>query len=329
MAEWIYEDGIGERRAALIAGGQIIAARIERDSDGARAGATLPATLLPGDGTPLRRVRLAAGEEAMLSALPPRTSDGAALLVTITRSAIPENGLVKRARCRAAEGDAAPGDGADLLAQISASGDALVRTLHPHQRDTLEEAGWSELLDSAANGLIAFPGGLLRLCLTPAMAVFDIDGNLPARELALAGALAAAQAIERLAISGSIVIDFPTLASKAERVAIADVIDAALPQPFERTAVNGYGLMQIIIRRRSPSLPERMQFAKVESAALAMLRRAERARGAAAMTLNAHPAITGWLEARPALITALERRSGRPVRLHADQSQAIGAGDVR
>lgn len=37
MAEWLYEEGIGEARAALIEKGRLVEAQIEREGDGARA----------------------------------------------------------------------------------------------------------------------------------------------------------------------------------------------------------------------------------------------------------------------------------------------------
>ena len=37
MAEWLYEEGIGEARAALIEKGRIVEALIEREGEAARA----------------------------------------------------------------------------------------------------------------------------------------------------------------------------------------------------------------------------------------------------------------------------------------------------
>lgn len=327
MAEWLYEDGIGERRAALVDRDSILAIGIERDSDGARAGTIAPARLSGSDGSALRMVRLDSGEEAIVSQLPRGLSDGAKLLVEVTRSVIPEADLDKRAKARPAVEGASPVDGPDLLARITASGHP-VRSLQPHEPDALEAAGWSEALAEAIGGRIAFDGGLLRMSLTPAMTVFDIDGTLPAPALADAGARAAANAIMRLDIAGSIVVDFPTLADKAARVSVAEAFDAAMHGAFDRTAINGYGLLQIIRPRVRPSIAERMQFALVASAALALLRRAERAQGHGPITMAAHAAVCVWLDARPDLLANLTRRTGRLAVLQVDPVRAIWSGDV-
>ncbi|MGB3846577.1 MAG: ribonuclease, partial [Sphingopyxis sp.] len=46
MAEWFYEAGIGETRAALVADDRILEAWIERDGEGPRVGAVLGARLV-------------------------------------------------------------------------------------------------------------------------------------------------------------------------------------------------------------------------------------------------------------------------------------------
>jgi hypothetical protein len=327
MAEWLYEHGIGERRAALAEDGAIIAVGIERDSDGVRAGAIVSAKLTAERAGDSVIVLLDSGEEAICSAVPRTLAHGATLLVEISRSAIAEADLVKRAKCRPAADDAVPTSGPDLLARIAATGHT-VRTLAAHQPDALEAAGWSEALDEAASGHMPFDGGMLRMSLTPAMTVFDVDGSLPAPALALAGARAAAAAIHRLDIAGSIVIDLPTLANKGERVAVAEAFDAALPPPFERTAINGYGLLQIIRRRVRPSIAERVQLNRIESAALSALRRAERTPGTGALTLTLHPSVAAWLEAHPHHLSELANRTARQPHLRGAAGRAMGAIDV-
>ena len=270
MAEWFYEAGIGESRAALVSRGGIWKARIELEGTGPRAGAVRDARLVDKSSG---KVALDGGGEALCDPLPRGITQGAKLRVRIVREAIPEPGRAKLPK--AAPTDEPLAEGPGLFERITATG-LPVRTLRAHEPDLLEEAGWSEVLDEAITGEIAFPGGALRLSPTPAMTLFDVDGAGPLEPLAVAAAHAVARAIERHGIAGSIGIDFPTLAGKGARQAVAEAIDAALPQPFERTAVNGFGFLQIVRRRTRPSLPELLRADLAGAAARAELRRLER-----------------------------------------------------
>ena len=329
MAEWIYEDGIGEARAALVHKGRIIEAQIERDSDQARTGAIAGGRMVEQRIAKLRGiVRLDSGEDVLLEPIPPKLTEGGRVTVEILREAIIEPGRAKLAKARGVKGAAKPAPGKKLLQRIRMTGHNVLMA-SPHDiEDRLEEAGWSELLEEAASGEVAFDGGALRIALTPAMTVIDIDGPLKPAELAKRGSAAAADAIRRMGIAGSIGIDFPTLEEKAARAAIADAFDAVLPQPFERTAVNGFGLMQVVRRRERASLAERIQYAPVESAALALLRRAERAKGTGLATITAPPAVIALLESRPDWGGQLARSLGREISLASDASLGIHGGYV-
>ncbi|KQX22659.1 MULTISPECIES: hypothetical protein [unclassified Sphingomonas] len=328
MREWLYEAGIGEARAALVEDGAIVTAEIEADDDGVRAG-TIAEVRLDRITVPGRRavVRLDSGEEALIEPVPKGVSEGGRLLVEIHRAALAETGRTKLALARPAQSGATAADGPGLLARIGAGGDP-VRQLHAHQPDALEAAGWSELLEEAANGEAAFDGGSLHLSLTPAMSLIDVDGWLDPAALAVAGAAAAARMIVRHGIGGSIGIDLPTVEGKAPRLAAAEAVDAILPQPFERTAVNGFGFLQIVCRRARPSLPERLRRDPVGAAARALLRRAERTPGAGPRTLTAAPAVIDRIAGRPGWGRELERRLGAPFVLRADAGLAISAGHV-
>lgn len=272
MAEWLYEAGIGEARAALVSRGAIWKARIELEGTSPRVDTLCAARLL--DRTS-GKVALAGGGEALCDPLPRGITQGAALKVRIVREAIPEPGRAKLPKAVPAAPDAPEAAGPDLLARIRATG-LPVRVLRAHEADLLEEAGWSEVLDEAITGEIAFAGGALRLSPTPAMTLFDVDGAGPIEPLAVAAAHAVARAIERHGIGGSIGVDFPTLASKAARQAVAEALDAALAQPFERTGVNGFGFLQIVRRRSRPSLPELLRADPIGAETRAELRRLER-----------------------------------------------------
>lgn len=306
MAEWLYEAGIGETRAALIEDGRIVEARIERPGT-IRVGTILAARLI--ERLPAM-VRATTGRgDVMLASMPPGATLGQTMMVEIVREALPEPGRPKLARARPAAEGAVERDGPDLRARCEASGAAL-RTLRAHETDALEAAGWSEVLEEAATGEIAFPGGSLRLSPTPAMALFDVDGSLSPATLATVAATAIGEAVRRLDIGGSIGIDFPTLSGKAERQTVAAALDAALPAPFERTAVNGFGFLQIVRPRPRASLPELLRADPIESAALALVRSIERTPPPLQPGQHAPARIAAWLSARPDLIAELSRRTG-------------------
>lgn len=311
MAEWLYEEGIGENRAILVEDGVILEAAIEQP--GLRAGAVVPARLASIAGI----AKLEDGTEATVTAQ--GLTEGAAFRAEILREAIPEPGRPKPPKARAT--DLPLRDGPGLRERIG--NPAPLPASGP---DLFEQAGWSELLEEAATGEIAFEGGALRMSLTPAMILFDVDGGLPPAALAEAGAAAAARAILRFGIAGAIGIDLPTL-PRGERQAAAAVVDAILPQPFERTAVNGFGFLQIVRRRTRASLPELLAADPAAAAARALLRRAGRLAGP--VMLHAAPPVIALLEARPDWLAALARRTGGAATLLAAPGLAISAGHVQ
>jgi len=331
MAEALIEFGIGETRALVLDHGVVVEAHLERADDSLRCGdvwdARLTTILLAG-----RRGIVRAGAfEALLEPLPPGVTEGALVRVEITREALPEAGRPRLSKARANGAKAAPAPGLvaagpDLAARLRSRGLAI-HDVGGIGTDRLEAAGWSEILESAATGHVAFAGGLLTISPTPAMTVIDVDGALPPPQLARAAATAAGRAIRKFDITGSIGIDFPGT-DRSVRTELAAVLDAELPAPFERTAVNGFGFVQIVRPRVRPSLIEQVRGSLVATAALALLRAAERSRGHGERGLCAAPAVTTWLNARPALLAELERRLGTPVRLHADAALAISAGYV-
>lgn len=330
MAEWLYEAGIGEARAALVEDGAIIEARIERDDEGPRVGAVVAAKLVEagrGGKGALAQLDWPGEWLATLSGLPPATSTGERLIVEITRMALRERGRDKPARARMAEPGAPLGDGPDLAARIAASG-APVTALHPAGADRLEEAGWSEVIDHVRGGHWTFACGALWVDATPAMVLIDIDGEGDPLALARAGAAKAAAVIRCCDVGGSIGIDFPSLPGRAERQVIDAAVDAALPPPFERTAVNGFGFMQIVRRRERPSLIEQVRLDPARTDAALLLRQAERATGTGALTLTARPAVIDQITARPDWIDLLQQRSGRVVKLAVDAA-AKGAGHAQ
>ncbi|HUE79851.1 MAG TPA: ribonuclease [Sphingomicrobium sp.] len=320
MAEWLIEHGIGEARAALIVDGAIVEARIE--IDGATPAGTIIAARLIAIGTGGRNAVAidARGTEYLLPNAPRRVTEGAALNVEILREAIPGTEPWKRPLARATQD--APSAAQPLAERLG--GEARELAFPSPAKDELGEAGWDDLVEQARTGVVGFSGGTLRISATPAMTLIDVDGPLAPAELAVAGAAEAALAIRRLDIGGSIGIDLPTVGGKSARQAAAAAIDERLPQPFERTAINGFGFVQIVRPRSRPSLLE-IWSDRLAAEARALLRRAAHS-GSGPRRLVAHPAVIAVIDRNPAWLEALARQVGGSVGLRADASLPMSAG---
>jgi ribonuclease G len=314
---WYVEEGIGEQRAIRIEDGAIAAARI--DWPGAlAAGQVEDATLVskPAGGT-RGTARFANGEEALVDGLPRAASEGAKLRLEVTRAAIAEAGRLKYAKARPSE--AAVRAAPTLAEALGAEGQevSVVRSF------PVED--WDELVGEAFDRTVAFDGGALLLSPTPAMTLIDVDGSLPPRQLALAAVPAIAAALRRLDVGGSIGIDFPTLANKADRRSVDEALAAALAEwPHERTAMNGFGFVQLVARLARPSILQRVAHDRAGAAARLLLRRAEGIADPGAILLTCHPAVKAklceeWLD-------QLARRTGRIVHVASDPALALEAG---
>ena len=314
MAEWLIERGIGETRCALVEDGVIVEAHILLD--GAVPAGTVIAAKLTSVGANGRNAiaRGDDGSEYLLPNAPRGITEGMRLNIEVAREAIPGNEAWKRPLARAT--DTAPSKPPIFEGQTV--------TFPASGNDRLEAAGWSDLIEEAASGIVEFPGGRLRVSPTPAMVLIDVDGTLPAEELAVAGSRAAALAIRRLGLAGSIGIDLPTVPGKAVRQAAATEIDANLPQPFERTAVNGFGFVQIVRPRARASLIEIYAGDRAAAEARALLRRAASETGA--RRLVAHPAVIAVLERHPDWTEAFAGQIGGTVGLRGDPTLGMGAG---
>jgi ribonuclease G len=305
LPEWLIERGIGEIRYARIENGEIVEARIGLEG-AILAGSVITARLTQ---TVRPTIAVAGGVEFLMPRGAPGVTEGAALNIEVTREAIPGGETWKRP-----------------LAQVTSGplGEAPLLEGRPTGRDELGTAGWDELIDQARTGIVAFAGGELRISPTPAMTLIDVDGYLEPEELAVRGAAEAAKAVRRLDAGGSIGIDLPTTSSKAARQAAAAAIDEHLPQPFERTAVNGFGFVQIIRPRERASLVELAQD-RAPFEARALLRRAA-FEPPGAKRLVANPAVIAVLEAHAEWLDALARQVGGAIGLRADPSLPISSG---
>ncbi|MFD2136294.1 hypothetical protein ACFSLT_16240 [Novosphingobium resinovorum] len=197
-------------------------------------------------------VRFDSGEEAFVDGLPKSASEGARQRVIVTRTAMAETGRYKLAQTRASDLALRP---APTLAESLRGGGLPVRKVRRFSDDP-----WPEIVAEALDGVIAFEGGSLVVTPTPAMTLIDIDGILPSprwrwppcpRSPTRSG--------------GSTCLDrhrLPSLERKDDRRAVDDALAEALDHwPHQRTAMNGFGFVQLIARLERPSIPQRVRAA--------------------------------------------------------------------
>jgi hypothetical protein len=309
LPEWLVERGIGERRYALVEKGEIAEVRVLLD--GAIAAGTALRARLKQIGPPT--IAELGDFEFLLPKGAPGLTEGMVMTIEVSREAIPGVEPWKRQLAHVVEGDCRNPE--------LPEGETLP---FPSPDDRLGQAGWWDLIEEARSGIVAFEGGELRVLVTPAMTLIDVDGILPPLDLAISGAQAAAGAIRRHGIGGSIGIDLPTIGGKLDRQAVGDAIDAVLPKPFERTAMNGFGFLQIVRPRRHASLFELAQD-RAAFEARALLRRTA-FEGPGPRRLAAHPAVLAVLQQHTEWLDRLAEQIGGAVSLRADVALPMSGG---
>ncbi|MBK63565.1 MAG: ribonuclease [Altererythrobacter sp.] len=303
---WVVEDGVGETRALLIDGDRVLAAKLRWPSELYR-GQELTAKLASKRGTRGTAIT-AEGRELLVDRLPRELSEGSELDLVVTRAALAERGRYKLPSAR-------------LASQLSPVADPIETGKRVHR---FPPGMWEDIWQAASSGELAFDGGSLLFAVTPAMTLVDIDGALDPRSLALAAVEPLARSLAEFDLGGSIGIDFPTLEAKAERKAVDTALGEALGDwSHERTAMNGFGFVQLVARLEGPSLLHRFATSRLGMAARMALRRAEMVEGAGATLLTVHPALKAKL--RPEWLAEVERRTGRPLRIETDPGLAIEA----
>lgn len=314
---WLVEQGIGEERAIEIVAGQVEAARISWPGE-LSAGQVEDAILVARPkGNARGLARFASGEEALVDKLPRDAQEGAPIRLIVTRAKLSEKGRTKLAQARPT--DAAPCPAPSLLESLTTSGQNVQAVRR------FPDGAWQEIWSEACEGIVDFNGGSLHFSTTPAMVLIDVDGTLPPRELALAAVQPLSKAIRRFDLSGSIGVDFPTLQTKADRQAVDRALSEALSDwPHERTAMNGFGFVQIVSKLERPSLLHRLAHDRVGAAARLILRQAEGIEDPGMLVLTLHPLVHAAI--RPEWKEELKRRTARRIRWREDRTLAIEAG---
>lgn len=314
MAEWLVEDGIAERRAILVKNDRAIAAKLCWPGE-LNAGEVVRARVTARRSDSHRAVaHTERGQEILLDRVPREASEGSEHDIVVTRGSIAERGRFKQAQGRLRM------HSADSVSPWPGKPARVVRRFPPGM--------WEDIWTAAATGEVAFAGGTLLFAVTPGMTVIDIDGELPARELALAAVPALAHNVRLFDLGGSIGIDFPTLPDKRDRRAVDEALSAALTDwPHERTAMNGFGFVQLVARLDGPSLLHRLAFRESDACARRLLRQAEMLQGAGRIQLTASPAVKAAL--RGEWLEELRRRAGCSVEVRVDPTIAPEAGHAQ
>ncbi len=310
MAEWLVEEGIGETRALLTENDQILAAKLFwLSKDCART--ILMAKIVSRKAGSSRALCVSPrGVEINADGLPRDASEGSDVRLIITREAMAERGRLKRAQARYFSDD----NPHIPPPSVFATGKHVRR---------FPSGLWEEVWDAASSGQIHFAGGSLIISVTPAMTLIDIDGEGSPLELSLAAVPVIAQALRWFDLAGNIGIDFPTVQDKEGRKAVDAALEEALDDwPHERTAMNGFGFVQIVARLEGPSLLHRFSTSRVGACARIALRRAETAEGPGAiLLLTVHPALKSKLKEE--WLVELARRTGKEVRIDTNPSLAL------
>jgi len=311
LAEWLVEDGIGESRALLIEGGEVVAAKVHWLSKMV-ARTILMAKVVARQSGSARGIGLSdQGVEITLDGLPREATEGSTVRVIITREPMAEHGRLKRATGRFF---------ADDKPFIPP---ANVFTDSPRTR-RFPSGLWEDVWSIASEGRIEFPNGSLTISATPAMTLIDVDGFGSPCELSLSAVPAIAQGLRWLDLAGSIGIDFPTIASKSERKAVDAALDRALVDwPHERTAMNGFGFVQLVSKLDEPSLLHRLELSRAAACARFLLRQAEMIEEAGVLLLTCHPAVKAQLKEE--WLVELAERTGKQVRIETNPSLALEA----
>lgn len=295
MPEWIVEKGIGETRAALVENDEIIEARVRRDGV-IPAGTILEAKLVA---VAPRMTVEAGGEQFLLPRSAPGTSEGGKLFVEVTREALGGSEPWKRGLARVT--DEAPREAPPIA-------DGRPGTI----------PSWDDLLEEARSGIVDYDGGQLRIEPTAAMTMIDVDGWLVPDKLSQMAAWASARAIRRLDLGGATGIDFPSIEGKEARQEVGNILDMYLEKPFERTAMNGFGFVQVVRPKSRASLID-LAADRAAFEARALMRRAEPEVGSIA--LHGHPAVLKSI--RHDWVDRLSRKVGGIVTLQPDPAIAM------
>lgn len=324
LTEIWRDDAAGERRAALVEGGKIVEIHIQRDlhwvlgeSGAGRIDRKTPSGcyIATDDGAQLL-VRSKAGME------------GARVAFEITREAIAEPGRAKPAEAR----------WLDMLPPHKPDKSTLWNNrIMALNADAVISRPLSDAFDCALVGASDVGDVTVSFQRTKAGLVFDVDGVGDPLAINFAAAKEIARLLRLYQVGGMVMIDFISVESREHRKAVAEAFDeqAALdPRPFERSAINGYGLMQVVRARPRPSVLDHLFGTRIaavsdETQGLWLLRDIAQSSGFGKRVVTARATVAALLSSpkwQP-LRAECERVTGAPMEIVADEN-LTGYGHV-
>jgi ribonuclease G len=324
LTEIWRDDAPGERRAGLVENGKIVEIHLQRDLHfvlGECGVGRIDRKTPSGAYVATDR-----GEEVLLRGKSGK-NEGARVVFEITREAIAESGRIK------------PPEGKllDELPNATAVREALWdKRLSALGADTNTANSISAAFDCAIGGQSVVGDVIVSFQRTKAGLVFDIDGIGDPLALNIVAATEIARLLRLYQVGGMAMIDFVSVELKEHRKAIADAFDSASAsdRPFERSALNGYGLMQVVRARPRPSVLDHLFGTRIaslsdETQALSLLREAARSSGFGTRRVTARPQVAALLTAPEwhPLIAQCERLTGASLQIVADDS-LTGYGHV-
>ena len=324
MREIWRDDAPGERQAAIVEDGNIVEIHIQREA--------LSALGEYGSGridrkTPSGAYVIADDGSALLLRSKMGIPEGARVLFEVTREAMAEPGRNKPPEISLRDYLPDPLPEKDVLwdARLASLGQPVAKGSVAEGFD-LAIAGQSQLGDAT----VSFQR-------TKAGLVFDVDGIGDAFAINRIAATEIARILRLYQVGAMVMIDFVSMESKVQRTQIAEIFDASSAvdsRPFERTAVNGYGMMQVVRARPRPSVLDhlfgtRIAALSVETQAYWLLRAVAQSSGFGLRTVTAQPDVAillqseRWTEWRAQAM----RLAGAEMRVVADETTA-GYGHV-
>ena len=318
------DDAPGERRAARVEDGQIVEIHIQRDAHWVLGEC--------GMGRVDRRTPAGAyiiaedGSEVLLRSKT-GAAEGSSVAFEVVREAIAEPGRMKLPEVTLR----------DCLPAKLLSKDGLWERRLVAFEASVSAQLFDDGLDTAMAGYSQIGDVIISFQRTKAGLVFDVDGIGDAFAINRAAAVEIARLLRLYQVGAMVMIDFVSMEAKAQRAEIANIFDAASAKdsrPFERTAINGYGLMQVVRARPRPSVLDHLFGTRIaalsdETQAYWLLRSAARSSGFGGRTITARPAVAHLLSSErwQPLHAECARLAGAGVAVVADEN-ATGYGHV-